>query len=169
MAPLAAVHWDRRDSGTLPGPPNPRSRAEEQSMSAELSTGRRVSPWASGPILFAGGIMVVAGMWQIFMGTAAVVHDRIYTGAPQYLYAFDLAGWGWIQLLTGILSVAAGFAVLRGQMWARMVGIALAGLSMVVQFLFLPHYPIWSLLVVALDIVIIWALATYRPDTAVAS
>ena len=77
--------------------------------------------------------------------------------------------WDWAQLLTGILSVAAGFAALRGLTlrgltWARIVGIGLAGLSMVIQFLFTPHYPVWSLLVIAVDVVIIWALATYRRD-----
>ena len=133
-------------------------------MSTEISTRQRVSPWASGLILFAGGMMVVAGLWQIFTGTAALVHDNIFVGKPQYLFAFDLTVWGWAQLLTGILSVAAGFAVLRGQTWARIVGIGLACLSMVIQFMFIPHYPIWSLLVIALDVVIIWGLATYRRD-----
>ena len=92
------------------------------------------------------------------------MHDKIYVGTPQYLFAFDLTVWGWAQLLTGILSVAAGFAALRGLTWARIVGIGLACLSMVIQFMFIPHYPIWSLLVIALDFVIIWGLATYRRD-----
>jgi hypothetical protein len=133
-------------------------------MSTEIATEKRVSPWASGLIVFAGAMMVVAGIWQIFAGTAALVHDRIYDGTPQYLYAFDLTGWGWAQLLTGILSVAAGYAVLRGQVWARIVGIGLACVSMVSQFMFIPHYPIWSLLVIGLDVAIIWGLATYSRD-----
>jgi hypothetical protein len=93
-----------------------------------------------------------------------LVHDKIYDGTPQYLFALDLTVWGWAQLLTGILSVAAGFAALRGLTWARIVGIGLSVLSMVIQFLFTPHYPIWSLLVIGVDGVIIWALATYRHD-----
>jgi uncharacterized membrane protein YphA (DoxX/SURF4 family) len=133
-------------------------------MSVEIAREERGSPWASGLIVFAGGMMVVAGIWQVFIGTAALVHDRIYDGTPQYLYAFDLTGWGWVQMLTGILSVAAGFAVLRGQAWARMVGIGLACLSLVSQFMFIPHYPFWSLLVIALDFAIIWGLATFRRD-----
>jgi hypothetical protein len=89
---------------------------------------------------------------------------QIFDGTPQYLFALDLTVWGWAQLLTGVLSVAAGFSALRGLTWARIVGIGLAGLSMVIQFLFTPHYPIWSLLVIAVDVVIIWALATSRRD-----
>jgi hypothetical protein len=131
-------------------------------MSTEMSTHRRVSPWASGPILFASAIMVIAGILQVFVGTAALVHDRIYIGTPRYLYALDLTTWGWAELLTGILSIAAGYAALRGMTWARMLGIGLAGLSMIIQFMFLPHFPIWSMLVIALDVVVIYGLASYR-------
>ena len=131
-------------------------------MSTEMSTGSRVSPWASGPILLASGILVIAGIWQVFIGTTALVHDKIYDGEPRYLYSFDLTVWGWAELLTGILSIAAGYAALRGVTWARMTGIGLASLSMIVQFMFIPHYPIWSVLVIALDAVVVYALATYR-------
>jgi hypothetical protein len=131
-------------------------------MSDQTSTGQRVSPWASGLILFAGAMLVVTGVLQIFAGTAAVVHDKIYVDTPNYLYEFNLTGWGWAQLITGILSVCAGYGALRGLTWARMVGIVLSGFSMIMQFLFIPHYPIWSLLIIALDVVIIWGLATYR-------
>ena len=133
-------------------------------MNSDTSRRQRVSPWATGSILFAAGMLVITGVLQLFIGTTALVHDRIYDGTPQYLFAFDLTVWGWAQLLTGILSVAAGYGALRGLTWARMVGIGLAGLSMVIQFMFTPHYPMWSLLVIALDVVIIWCLATYRRD-----
>ena len=62
---------------------------------------------------FAGGMLVIAGLMQVFIGITALVHDKIYDGTPQYLFALDLTVWGWAQLLTGILSVAAGFAALR--------------------------------------------------------
>ena len=64
------------------------------------------------------------------------------------------------------MSIAAGYAALRGVTWARMTGIGLASLSMIVQFMFIPHYPIWSVLVIALDAVVVYALATYRRDPA---
>src|SRR5690349_13464582 len=113
---------------------------KELPMSTEVSTDQRVSPWASGPILLSGGLLVIGGILQVFIGTAALVHDKIYVGTPRYLYAFDLSSWGWAQLLIGILSVAAGFAALRGLTWARMVGVGLASLSMIAQFMFIPHY-----------------------------
>lgn len=131
-------------------------------MSNETSTGQRAAPWASGPILFAAGMLVITGIMQVFIGTTSLVLDKIYEGAPQYLYTFNLAVWGWTQLLTGILSVGAGYGALRGLTWARIAGIALASFSMLIQFMFTPHYPFWSLVVIALDVVIIWCLATYR-------
>jgi hypothetical protein len=135
-------------------------------MTSATSTGQRVSPWATGLIVFAGAIMVVAGIWQVFSGTAALTHAAIYDGAPRYVYAFDLTTWGWIQLLTGIASIAVGYALLRGRTWARVVGIGLSAFGMITQFMFIPYFPIWSLLVIALDSMIIWALATYRREPA---
>jgi hypothetical protein len=142
---------------------------EEQPMSAEMSTEPRVSPWAAGPILLASSILVISGILQVFIGTTALVHDRIFDGEPRYLYSFDLTVWGWAELLTGILSIAAGYAALRGLTWARVMGIGLASLSMTVQFMFIPHYPLWSVLVIALDVVVIYALATYHPGRGAAA
>src|SRR4051794_31808621 len=135
-------------------------------MSTETSTRPRVTQWASGTMVLAGAVMVIAGIWQIFIGTTALVHDKIYDGEPRYMHSFDLTVWGWAELLTGILSIVAGYAALRGLTWARVLGIGLASISMIVQFMFLPHSPIWSVLVIALDIGIIYALATYRRDPA---
>jgi hypothetical protein len=137
-------------------------------MSSEVpswsATEQRESRWASGMTVFAALLMVVSGVWHALAGLAAVVHDEVYASTPAYTYSFDLTGWGWIHLLLGILVVVAGFAVLRGQSWARLVGIFLACLGLIVNFLFIPHYPIWSLLIIALDVGIIWALSTYRRD-----
>ena len=73
--------------------------------------------------------------------------------------------WGWIHLLLGVLVGLAGVAVIRGQAWGRFTGIALAAVSLIANFLFLPHYPLWSIILIALDVAIIWALAVYRGDT----
>jgi hypothetical protein len=124
----------------------------------------RESPWASGFTLFAAVLMVVIGIWQVFAGIAALLRDTVYVSTPEYIYSFDLTAWGWTHLLLGVLIAVAGFGVVRGQVWARVVGILLACLSLIANFMFLPHYPIWSLVIIALDIVIIWALATYRRE-----
>ena len=134
-------------------------------MSCQSST-RQASPWATGLITFAAGMLVITGILQIFIGATALAHDKLYDGMPQYLIAFDLTAWGWIQLITGIAAIGAGYAALRGLLWARVTGIVVAGISMFTEFAYIPHFPIWSVLVIALDIVIIWVLATFRPDAA---
>ena len=122
------------------------------------------SPWASGLAVFAGSLMMIAGFWQALEGIGALVHDNVYVVTPDYIYSFDLTGWGWIHLLLGILIAGAGFGVLRGQTWGRITGIVLASLSLIVNFLFIPYYPLWSLLIIALDVAVIWALVTYRRE-----
>jgi hypothetical protein len=114
--------------------------------------------------VFAAAVMAVVGAWHVFAGIAALVNDGAYRDTPRYLYAFDLAGWGWTLVVLGIVIAAAGVAVLMGYTWARVVGIVVASVSLIANFLFLPHHPVWSLLIIALDVAVIWALATYRSD-----
>jgi hypothetical protein len=132
----------------------------------EPVTGRDVqdSPWANGLTIFAAAMMMIIGFWQALAGIAAIGQDKVYAATPEYIYAFDVTGWGWIHLLLGILIVCAGVAVFMGSTWARMVAIVLASLSMIANFAFIPHYPIWSLTIIALDAAVIWALATYRRE-----
>jgi len=133
-------------------------------MSTETSWQQRESPWASGLTVFAAALLVIGGVWHVLAGIAALVHDEVYISTPGYLYSFDLTGWGWIQLVLGLLAAAAGFGIIKGQTWARVVGIGFALLSMAIEFLIIPLSPIWSMLMIALDIAIIFALATYRRD-----
>ena len=132
----------------------------------EPVTGRDVqdSPWANGLTIFAAAMMMIIGFWQALAGIAAVAQDKVYAATPEYIYAFDVTGWGWIHLLLGILIVCAGVAVFLGSTWARVVAILLASLSMIANFAFIPHYPVWSLTIIALDAAVIWALATYHRE-----
>jgi hypothetical protein len=126
----------------------------------------RETPWGTGFAMFAGALMLVVGVYQVIAGIAALVHDVLFVSTPGYTYAFDITGWGWVHLALGIVVGAAGVAVLQGRTWGRVVGIILAGLSLIANFLFIPYYPIWSLVIIALDIVVIWALAVYRHEPA---
>ena len=101
-------------------------------MSTEIphrpaTTARQESPWANGLTIFAGSLMVIAGVWHVLAGIAALVNDKIYVSTPQYIYSFDLTGWGWIHILLGVLVGLAGVAVLSGQTWGRAVGIVTEG------------------------------------------
>jgi hypothetical protein len=125
---------------------------------------RPVSGWAVGFTAFAGAMMLMAGIFQTFAGLAALFNDEFLVRAPNYTYDIDITGWGWIHLIIGLLVAAAGFAVFSGATWARAVGITLALLSAIANFFFIPIYPVWAILIIALDIVVIWALAQYSEE-----
>jgi hypothetical protein len=124
------------------------------------------TPWLTGFAMFAGVLMLVVGVWGVLAGIAAILHDNVYVNAPNYVYSFDLTGWGWAHLVLGALVALAGVGVLQGATWARFVGIAVAVLSLLANFAFIPYYPVWSILIIAVDVIVIWALATYRPEAA---
>jgi hypothetical protein len=127
---------------------------------------REASGWAVGFILFAGIMMVMSGAFQAFSGLVALFNDTFYVATRNYLFQFDATTWGWIHLLVGLLVVLAGFAVMAGRTWGRVVGITLAVLSALANFAFIPYYPFWALTVIALDIFVIWALAAHGRDVA---
>jgi len=127
-----------------------------------------VSPWAHGIAVFAGLAMIIGGAFQALEGLAAVVHDKYLVVAPSTIYAFDLTVWGVIHLLVGLALLVIGVSLLRGQTWARVAGIVVAVISAIVNFAFLPHSPWWAILIIAVDVLIIWALTTYlgQPEPA---
>ncbi|MEW1550167.1 DUF7144 family membrane protein [Streptomyces tsukubensis] len=122
------------------------------------------SSWAVGGVVFAGVLMLCSGVLAILQGIAAINKDVIYGTVGDYVYRINLTGWGWIHLIIGILLVIAGYGVLKNMEWARWLGIFLASISLIAQFLFLPYLPVWALIVIAIDVFIIWALAVYRPE-----
>ena len=92
---------------------------------------------------------------------AGGANDNFYLATREYLFQFDITTWGWIHLILGIVVALAGVGLLAGRTWARVVGITLAVLSAIANFTFIPHYPLWALLVIALDVFVIWALAAH--------
>ena len=125
----------------------------------------RSNPWASGLSTFAGVIMITLGVFQALEGLAALFTNEIYVATPNFVFQVDVSAWGWIHLLLGVLVAVSGFFVLQGAVWARSVGIGLAVLSALANFLFIPYYPIWSLLIIALDVAVIWALTVHDAKT----
>jgi hypothetical protein len=122
------------------------------------------SPWRSGLVVFAGTIMIVAGVFQALAGLVALFNNEVYVIGLNYVFSFDVTTWGWIHLIIGIVVAVAGAAVLTGQLWGRVIGVGVAAVSMLTNFMFIPYYPVWSLLIIALDVFVIWALCTYTRD-----
>ena len=127
-----------------------------------------VSGWAFGFAAFAGAVMLMIGIFQAFAGLAAIFNDEFFVVGPNYTYDLDVTAWGWIHLILGVVVAFAGISVYSGATWARTVGIVLAILSAVANFFFIPYYPVWAVLIIALDIAVIWALTVYGPEQAAA-
>jgi hypothetical protein len=117
--------------------------------------------WAAGFIVFAAVMMMMTGVFQALEGLIAIFQNEFYVQTRNYLFKFDATAWGWIHLILGIIVALAGWGLLSGRTWARVVGITLAALSATANFLFIPYYPFWTLLIIALDVLVIWALAVY--------
>jgi hypothetical protein len=120
-----------------------------------------ISGWAVGFTVFAAIMMLMAGAWQALAGLIAIFENEFYVATRNYIFQFDATTWGWIHLLLGVIIGLAGLGLMAGQTWARVVGITLAVLSAISSFLFIPYYPFWSILVIAADIFVIWALAAH--------
>jgi uncharacterized membrane protein len=118
------------------------------------------TPW----IRFAGILMMVVGVFAVIQGLVAILSPDFYVvhGDGRVVAVASYGTWGWVHLVLGVLVVAAGAGVLAGQLWARVVGIALAAISAVVNLAFIASYPMWAVVVIALDIAVIFALATNR-------
>jgi hypothetical protein len=123
--------------------------------------GRAPSGWAVGFTVFAAIMMIMVGVFQALQGLIAIFENEFYVATRNYLFEFDATTWGWIHLVIGLVVAFAGWGLLSGQTWARIVGITLAALSATANFLFIPYYPFWSLLIITLNVLVIWALTAH--------
>ena len=117
-----------------------------------------VSGWAVGGITFAGTMMILVGVFQVIAGLAAIFEDEFFVVTQNYVFDLDVTAWGWIHLLIGIVVVLAGYFLFVGRTWAAALAIVLAMLSAISNFFFIPYYPFWSLLMIAIAIWVIWSV-----------
>ncbi|MFD0420005.1 hypothetical protein [Streptomyces sp. NPDC127108] len=131
---------------------------------APESESSRVRPLALGGVVFAVCVLAIIGSYHAIVGLAAIIDDDYYVTLNNYIYEFDITAWGWFHLISGVVILAAAFTMFSGRMWARAVGMAVAGLSALENFFFTPYAPVWSAIIIALDVLVIWSLAMYgRP------
>jgi len=117
-----------------------------------------LSGWAASGITFAATMMLLIGIFEAIAGLSAIFDDQFYVVTANYAFDLDVTAWGWVHLLLGILLVVAGWGLYARSAWAGVLAIFLAVLSAVANFFFIPYYPFWSILVIALDVWVIWAL-----------
>jgi hypothetical protein len=128
------------------------------------TTGRDYSGGAVALTATAGILMVMVGFFHAIQGLVALVNDTFFVYGDEYVFKFDLTTWGWIHLIGGLVVGLAGVALFQGAVWARSVAVAVACLSILASFLWLPFYPLWSLVVIAFDVFVIWALTLHGRD-----
>ena len=126
-----------------------------------MASTQTVSPGAHGLAVFAGVVMIIGGAFQALEGLSGIVHDKYLVVAPSTIYAFDVTVWGVIHLLVGLALLVIGIALLRGQTWGRVAGMFVAAISAILNFVWLPYAPLWAIIIIVVDILIIWALASY--------
>ncbi len=121
--------------------------------------------WA-GWAAFAGIVMILLGFLHGISGLTAIFRQQFFLVTPNNLLVFDYTTWGWIHLALGILVIFAGFAVLNGRVWGRVLGVIIASVGAIANTAFLPTYPIWSIVMLVIDFVVIYALIVHGSELA---
>ena len=122
--------------------------------------GRYAEGHGYGLVLFASVLLVMVGFFNLIYGIAAIANSHVFTANAHYVFA-NLRTWGWITLIIGALQLLAAAGVLAGNQWARWFGVAVLGLSAIDQMFFIPAYPFWSLMIIAVDVVALYGLCAY--------
>jgi hypothetical protein len=125
---------------------------------------RRASGWAVGWTMFASTMMFLVGTFHVIAGIAGIAEDDIFVSTRNYLLEFDVTTWGWIHLILGLIVVFAGYGLFQSAVWARTVGVLMAGASTLAGFAWMPLYPVWGIIFVVSGIAVIWALTAHGGD-----
>ena len=113
-----------------------------------------------GLVIFAAVMVAVIGFFNLLDGIAAIANSHIFIGNAHYVVG-DLRLWGWVMTIFGAAQLLAVFGVWAGNQLARWFAVAVVGLNAIGQMFFIPAYPFWSLLIIALDVVALWGLCAY--------
>ena len=115
----------------------------------------------TGWITFAGVMLIIGGSLGLIFGIIAAVNDNwvVFTNRGQV--SLDLSTWGWVHIIVGAIVVLAGFGVFTGNILARIVAVAVAVVSLIANFLWLPVYPVWAIIIITIDVLVIWALTAH--------
>lgn len=116
---------------------------------------------SSGWVTFAGYLMIVAGFFQSIAGLVAIFKPSLYIAASNHLLVLDYTQWGWIHFITGIILLLAAGSLFTGRLWARVIAIMFATISAVLNFGFIWAYPVWSIMIIVLDVLVIYGVAMH--------
>lgn len=135
-----------------------------QSRPVDRTLDREYSGAAVGLTATAGVLMVLIGFFHVIQGIVALANDTFYVVGKEYVFEFDVTTWGWIHLIAGVVVAIAGFGLFTGSGFARTVAVVVASLSILASFAWAPFYPVWSVMVIAFDVFVIWAVTAHGRD-----
>lgn len=119
---------------------------------------------AVGVTVAAAIILIIGGICHAMQGVVGIATNEFYVTTQKWIFQFDVTTWGWIHVIVGAIAVLAGIGLFSGAVWARTLAVAIAAVSILVNFAWLPYYPIWSVLIIAFDFFVIWALTAHGRD-----
>jgi hypothetical protein len=122
----------------------------------------QVSPSGATATLAAGALMLTSAILTFVIGVFALAANHLVVSGPGYEYTFQITGWGWANIVTGMVLAAGSVALFLSAQWARAAAIVVTCLAIVVTFLWMPYYPTGSIVLIALDVVVIWGVATWN-------
>jgi hypothetical protein len=131
------------------------------SVDADRMSGQ-VSPSGATATLAAGALMLTSAILTFVVGVFALAANNVVVTGPGYEYTFQITGWGWTNIVTGMVLAAFAIALFVGAQWARAAAIIVTCLAILVTFLWMPYYPTGSIVLTALDVVVIWGVATWN-------
>ncbi|MDP9849871.1 DUF7144 family membrane protein [Streptosporangium lutulentum] len=152
------------EPGTPHGEETGMAHGARDTMTARGTGTPQVTGWM-GWVWFAALMMILTGAFNIIYGLVAIFRNTFFLETPNNTLLFNLSAWGWIHLILGILLVVAGLAVIAGQTWGRVVAVALAMVNAITQMLLFSAYPWWSLLAIAIDVLVIYALIVHGRES----
>jgi hypothetical protein len=162
---LPAATEEAGDALQLRRPPCAATIAEEghfkmSSMANEPTTtaDRYEQGGVSGWVIFAGVVLLIDGVLDALWGLAAVLNNEVITVGGHGVVVWDITAWGWAHLIVGTLMALTGLGLLAGQGWARWFGILFVSINAIIQFGTFTVFPLWSMLIIALDVVILYQL-----------
>ncbi|MGH3023772.1 MAG: DUF7144 family membrane protein [Gaiellaceae bacterium] len=136
-----------------------------QAVRIQRDTGGMGARARSGWAAFAGLVLMLAGSFNVIFGLTAIFEDETLTAVGGRVIVWDLTAWGWIHLVLGLAQLLAAVGLFAGRGWARWAAIAFAMVNAIAQVGFITVYPLWTLLVITLDLIVIYQLsARWEPD-----
>ncbi|MET0929930.1 MAG: hypothetical protein ABWX74_10440 [Aeromicrobium sp.] len=134
-------------------------------LGTQPSSGKSIL--TAGIVFFAAIMLAFVAVFQILQGLVAVFDDEFYVIAAGYTFDLDTTAWGWVHIALGIIGLVIAVGLFSGALWARVAAVILATLSAIANFLWIPYYPVWAIVVIVADVLVIWAVTRYDPDDVV--